>query len=207
MIFLNKSLTSPDINSKVLATLAILFFVSSLGLGGYLAAYEEDKIDKDHFTISQSLAYGTKEIMIPLYVLSFICLFLLNSVRGGDRNLLYFRYLMITITYSLLIVIMFVTVEKNKALHYEFAGTIFLSQLLFIFSIAYIFNNYLETTSNLLIPLDFNVILVVCAFILLLLFGIYNEDDTYEFKTIVFASSENATVILNLIPIFYLGFI
>ena len=44
--------------------------------------FKEDKIDKDQFTISQALAYGSKPIMITLFFLSFICTMLLNYIRG-----------------------------------------------------------------------------------------------------------------------------
>ena len=132
---------------------------------------------------------------------------LLNYIRGGEKYLLYLRYLLIIIPYAFIFVIIYVTTEVNKSLHFKFAGTIFLTQLLYVFVVSYIFNKYLEADCNLLIPLDFNIILIICSFILLLVFGIYNEDDTSEFRSIIFASSENLTVLLNFLPILYLGFI
>jgi len=208
MKYLDKNILRPvSINSKVLSLLIIIFFLSSLGFGAYLVAHQEGEIDVDHFTISQALAYGSKPIMITLFLLAFLCTLLLNYIRGGEKNLLYLRYFLIVLPYALLITIIYVTTEVNKSLHFKFAGTIFLAQILYVFVVSYIFNKYLDKDCNLLIALDFNIILIICSFILLLVFGIYDEDDTSEFRSIIFASSENVTVVLNLLPILYLGFI
>lgn len=208
MKYLDKNvLKKPDINSKVLSLLILIFFLSALGFGAYLISYKEDKIDVDQFTISQALAHGSKPIMIVLFILAFICTLVLNYIRGGEKNILYLRYLLIFIPYALLITIIYVTTDVNKSLHFKFAGTIFLTQLLYLFTISYIFNKYLDKDCNLLIALDFNIILVICSFVLLLIFGIYDEDDTSEFRSIIFASSENLTVFLNLLPALYLGFV
>ena len=208
MKYLDKTiLNKVNINSKALSLLVVLFFLSALGLGGYLVSYDKGKIDADQFTISQALAFGSKPIMITLFLLSFICTILLNYVRGGEKNLLYLRYLLTFIPYAFIIVIIYVTADVNKSLHFKFAGTIFLTQLLFVFVVSYLFNQYLDEDCNLLIPLDFNIVLIICSFVLLLVFGIYNEDDSSEFRSIIFATSENLTVFLNLLPILYLGFI
>lgn len=208
MKYLEKSVLNPvNVNSKTLSILTLLFFISALLFGAYIASLDKGQIDKDRFTISQALAYGVKPIMITFFSLAMITTLLLNYVRGGEKFLLYLRYLFTFISYSLIITIIYVTVDKNKNLHFKFAGVIFLCQLLYVFIVIYLFNKYLNPNTNLLIPLDFNVIMIIFSFSLLLVFGIFEEDDTSEFNNIVFASNENITVLLNLIPILYLGFV
>lgn len=208
MRYLEKSVFNPvSNNSRALSLLTLIFFLSGLLLGAYLVATEDGQISPEKFTISQALAYGEKPIMIPLFALTMISTLLLNYVRGGEKFNLYLRYFLTILTYSLIITIVFVTVNKNKSLHFKFAGTIFLSQLLYVLIVSNLFNRYLDPDCNLLIAIDYNVILVICAFVLLLVFGIFEEDDTSEFQNIMFASSENFTVLLNLVPIIFLGFV
>ena len=145
--------------------------------------------------------------MITLFVLSAITTLLLHYLRGGDKFLLYLRLFLITVTFILIITIIYVTVSFDKDIHFKFAGTIFLCQLLTVFIVSHLINRYLDPDNNLLIPIDFNVILIISSFVLLLVYGIFESDDAYEFNNIVFASSENITVLLNLIPVIYLGFI
>ncbi len=201
--FLNK----PNINTKFLSILTIIFFISAILFGGYLISYQKGQIDDEHFTISRSLANGNKPIMIVFVLLALITNLLLNYVRGGKKELLYLRYFLIFVSYSLIISIMYLTVAFNKSLHFKLAGTIFLFQVLVVFIISYLFNNYLDKDNDLLIPIDLNNILIIVCFTLLLIFGIFDPSDTCEFRNAMFASSENAMVLLNFIPILYLGFI
>jgi hypothetical protein len=200
-------LKPPNINTKSLSLLVLLFFISGLMLGSYLFAIDKGEIDSDRFTISQSLAFCNKPIAITLFSLAMIVTLILNYIRGGERFLLYLRYLLIVLSYGLIITIIYVTTFYNKSLHFKFAGVIFLSQLIYIFSVSYIYNNYLDKNSDLLIPVDFNIILIICTFTLLVVFGVFEEDDSSEFRNIIFASSEIITVFLNLLPVLYLGFI
>ena len=208
MYYLEKTvLNPPSINTKVLSILTLLFFLSALLLGGYLVSTKKGEINPDKFTISQALAYGEKPVMITFFVLAGITTLLLNHCRGGDNFSLYLRYFLIILTYALIVTIIYVTVGVNKVAHFKFAGTIFLSQILVVFIVSNLFNKYLDPDNNLLIPIDFNIILIISCFVLLLVFGIFESDDYSEFNNIVFASSENITVLLNLVPILYLGFI
>lgn len=208
MRYLQTSVFNPvNINSKVLSILTLLFFLAALVFGAYIAALDKGQIDAQRFTISQALAHGEKSIMITFFALAYLTTILLNYVRGGNKFTLYLRYFLISLFYSLIIVIIYITTEKNKALHYKFAGTIFLCQLLVVLIISNLFNQYLHPDCSLLIAIDFNIILIICSFILLIIFGIFDDEDNNEFDNIVFASNENITVFLNLLPILYLGFV
>lgn len=208
MKYLDRSvLNPPNINSKVLSILTLLFFLAALLFGGYVTSLKKGEIDEERFTISQALAYGEKGIMITFFLLTMVTTLLLNYVRGGEKFLLYLRYFLITTYYILIIIIIYITTEVNKSLHFKFAGTIFLFQLLVVLIISNLFNQYLDPDCNLLIAIDYNIILIFCSFILLIIFGIFEEDDSNEFDNIVFASNENITVFLNLVPLLYLGFV
>ena len=208
MYYLEKTvLNPPNINTKVLSILTLLFFLSALLLGGYLVSTKKGQINPEKFTISQALAYGEKPVMITLFVLAAITTLLLHYLRGGDKFLLYLRLFLITVTYSLIIAVIYVTVSVNNDIHFKFAGTIFLCQLLVVFVVSHLINRYLDPDNNLLIPIDFNIVLIISSFMLLIVYGIFESDETSEFNNIVFASSENITVLLNLIPVIYLGFI
>lgn len=208
MRYLEKNIFNPvNNNSRALSLVSLIFFLSALLLGAYLPSSKKGEISEEKFTISQALAFGQKPIMITLFILAMISTLILNKVRGGDNFLLYLRYLLIIISYISIVTIIYITTFKNKSLHYKFAGTIFLSQLLYVFIVSHLFNKYLEPDCDLLIAIDYNVILIICAFTLLVIFGIFEEDDSSDFNNIIFASSENITVFLNLLPILYLGFV
>ena len=208
MRYLQRSVFNPvNINSKVLSILTLLFFLSALIFGAYVSSIDKGQVDIERFTISQALAYGEKGIMITFFFLALVTTLLLNYVRGGEKYLLYLRYFLISVSYILIITIIYVTTDINKSLHFKFAGTIFLFQLLVVLIISGLFNQYLDPDCDLLIAIDYNIILIFCSFILLIIFGIFEEDDTNEFDNIVFATNENITVFLNLLPILYLGFV
>jgi hypothetical protein len=208
MRYLERNTFKPvNINSQVLAILTLIFFLAALLLGAYLISAKKGEIDPDKFTISQALAFGEKGIMIPLFALAMITTLLLNKVRGGEKFLLYFRYLLILISYSFVITIIFVTTYENKSLHYKLAGVIFLCQLLYVLTVSNLFNKYLDPDCGLLTAIDYNVILIISAFALLVVFGIFEEDDSSDFQNVIFASSENITVFLNLLPVLFLGFV
>lgn len=208
MYYLEKTvLNPPNINTKVLSILTLLFFIAALLFGGYLISHKEGRISSSKFTISQALAYGNKAIMITFFILAAITTLVLHYIRGGGKFSLYLRFFLIILGYILLITVIYVTVEINNKLHFAFAGTIFLSFLLVVLVISNLFNRYLDPDNNLLIPMDFNTILIISTFILLLVFGVFEADTAHEFNNIVFASSENITVLLNLVPVIYLGFI
>ena len=197
----------PNNNTKALSIVILLSFLAALLGGGYAVSAEKGKISEDEFTISQALGNGNKYIMITFFVITLISSILLTYMRGGPLISLYSRIFLYLLAYSLIIVIMWVTVPKDKALHFKFAGTIFTAQLLVVLIITYLFNRYLDCHDKRLIVLDYNLILIFSSFILLLVFGIFDEDDKSEFRNVIFASNENITVLLNLIPILYLGFI
>lgn len=199
---------NPATNKTAILSIAILIsFLIALVVGAYMFSLADNKIDKDRFTISQALAYGNKPIMITFFIISLILTLYLNYLRGGPAWSLYLRYLFFTLAYAFVIVIIYVTTEKNKELHFRFAGTTFTLLLINVLVISYLFNYYLKERPNLITAIDYNIILIVISFVLLAVFGVFDPNDNSEFRNIIFASNENITVFLNLLPTFYLGFI
>lgn len=197
----------PNTQTRVLSIIVLVSFIIAMGLGAYGFSLEKGKISTEKFTVSQALAYGNKEIMVPLFIISLLGTILLNYVRGGTKYFLLFRISCALIFYGLMISLIWITVKKNKSLHFKLAGTIFTFITIYIFILSYLFNNYLPYYRTKKMLLDLNLVLLFTSFILLLVFGIFDESDKSEFNSIMFASNENITIFMNFIPLFYLGFI
>jgi len=200
-------LRPPNFQTRVLAIIILINFVLAMGVGAYMVALDNDQIDSHKFTVSQALAHGSKEIMIPLFIVSLLATILLNYIRGGEIYLLIFRIILAIFFYTMMIILIWITVEEDKATHFHLAGTIFTFITIYIFTITYLFNEYLPGYNADKILLDLNMVLLYCSFILLLVFGIFDESDKSEFNSIMFAGNENITILLNFVPLFYLGFI
>lgn len=114
--------------SKVLAISTCLVFTLCIGLSAYFVSAMKGEIDDKNFTVSQSLAFGNKYAMVPLLVLSFVILAYLIYYRGGKYT--WFRQFLISIIYSLIITIVWVTTFYSKEDHYILAGVIFASVLI-----------------------------------------------------------------------------
>lgn len=200
-------LRPPNFQTRVLAIIILLSFIAAMLGGAYMVALDKDQINSHKFTISQALAYGSKEIMVPLFIVSLLATILLNYIRGGETYLLIFRILLATFFYTMMIALIWVTVEEDKATHFNIAGTIFTFITIYIFTVTYLFNDYLPGYNADKMLLDLNMVFLYCSFVLLLVFGIFDENDKSEFNSIMFAGNENITVFLNFVPLFYLGFI
>ena len=131
----------------------------------------------------------------------------LNYLRSS--NFLYkLRILLILIISTLILTIMWVTVAKNKKIHYILAGVIFTSNIIYLLTISYIFNDYLKKEKKYKrYILDIIILLTFTAWIILLVFGVFSKSDDDLFDDEIFAITENITVCLTALPILYLGFI
>lgn len=199
-------LRPPNFQTRVLSIIVLLSFILAM-LAAYLISLNKDKIDTSKFTVSQALAHGSKEIMVPLFAVAMIANIMLNYIRGGDKYFLAFRIVCLLIIYPMIISLVWITVEKDKAKHFHLAGTIFTFITVYIFVVSYLFNRYLYGYNADKMLLDLNIVLLFSSFILLLVFGIFDESDKSEFNSIMFAGNENITIFLNFVPLFYLGFV
>ena len=196
-----KVLNKPTITTKILASLGVLFFLIALGLGSYLVSYKKNEIDENRFTISQSLAYGNKPVMVTFYTLAYILLIPLVLFRGGQKSLMYTRLFLLILSYSLLITIIWVTAYRNEKQHYIFAAIIFISNLLFQLITLISFYNYVNRKKTLIGAGIIQLLIVILLFVFLgnsLYSNLYRQ---------LFASFENVTVASMGSIILALGFI
>lgn len=197
MIVLNK----PSLVTKILSVLGVIFFCIGLGFGSYLVSYKKKEIDKDRFTISQSLAFGNKPVMITFYTLAYLCIIPLVILRGGNMSLKLLRILLLVLSYSLLITIIWITTYRNEKQHYIFAVIIFLSNLLFQIITIISFYNYVNKKKT-LVGAGFMQLLVV-----LLLFTFLLKSMNSKLFAKLFASFENLTVLSMGSVLLALGFV
>lgn len=197
MIVLNK----PSLVTKILSVLGVIFFCIGLGFGSYLVSYKKKAIDKNRFTISQSLAFGNKPVMITFYTLAYLCIIPLVILRGGNMSLKLLRILLLVLSYSLLITIIWITTFRNEKQHYIFAAIIFLSNLLFQIITIISFYNYVNKKKT-LVGAGFMQLLVV-----LLLFTFLLKSMNSKLFARLFASFENVTVLSMGSVLLALGFV
>lgn len=199
-------LNSPTLKTKILSITSIITFLGALAGGAYGFSIAEDKISDIKFTISQALAFGNKYVMVIGFAISYLSLMYLNYLRKGPYVRI--RFLLITLIFSFLITIIWETTYANEGLHYRLAGVIFLSDLIFIGLINYIYHKYLKDENSLGARfIDLTVFLTYTSFVMLVVFGIFAEDTKTEEEDKFFAANEIIVAFLTLIPIYYLGFI
>ena len=196
-------LNKPSLKTYILSVFGTLFFLIGLGLGSYLVSFQKHQILDTNFTISQSLAFGNKPVMVTFYTLSYICLIILVLLRGGSKNLLVIKVFLLLLSYSLLITIIWITTYRDIIEHYAFAGVIFISNLIFQLLTIYSFYNYISKKKTLIATGLLQVIIVILL-VLFLLLGVYSNLNIYDK---LFASFENITVVSMGITILALGFI
>ena len=132
--------------SKALAISCGVVFALCIGLSAYLVSAEKGEINDTNFTVSQSLAFGNKYAMVPLLLLSAGILGYLIYYRGGEY--VAFRLFLISIIYSLIITIVWVTTFYSRNDHYILAGIIFVSVLINIVLTSFVIYNGLKIKSK-----------------------------------------------------------
>lgn len=207
LINYNKTISPPNLHTKKLSIISVVFFLIALVGGAYGFSIASNHIDDNDFTVSQALAHGNKIIMIIFFVSSFLIMAYLNYLRSS--NFLYkLRIFLLFVVCTLIITIMWVTVSKNNHLHYMLAGIIFTTNILYLLIISHIFNEYLKNEKRYKkYILDIILFLTFFAWIILLVFGIFSSGDDDLFDDEIFAITENITVCLTALPILFLGFV
>lgn len=207
LISYNKTISPPNFDTKKLSVISIVCFLIALVGGAYGFSIASKHIHADDFTVSQALAHGNKLVMISFFMISFGLMTYLNYLRSSIF-LYKLRVFLILVISSLIITIMWVTVAKNKKIHYILAGVIFTTNIVYLLTISYIFNDYLKKEKKYKrYLLDIIILLTFTAWIILLVFGIFSKSDNDLLDDEIFAVTENITILLTSLPILYLGFI
>lgn len=196
-------LNKPNLKTNLLSVFGDLFFLIGLLLGSYLVSFEKHDITDTDFSVSQSLAFGNKPVMVTFYTLSYICLILLVLLRGGNKYLLIIRVFLLLLSYSFLITIIWITTYRNEIEHYAFAGVIFTSNLIFQLITLFSFYNYVINKKTIIATGFLQIIIVILLGIFLLL-SLYSNLSIYAQ---LFYSFENLTVVSMSVVILALGFI
>ena len=68
-------------NTKVASSVAILLFLILFGLGTYLTSYLKGEISSSIFTVSQSLAYGNKIVVLDFLLVAMVLLLYLSLIH------------------------------------------------------------------------------------------------------------------------------
>lgn len=203
----NRTISPPNDRTRLVSFAAVIFFLIAMVLGAYMVSINKKKLANDDFTISRALEFGNKYIMVTFFTLSFALVFYLNYLRS-NKFLYNIRMLLLLVIYILLITILWVTVTYDKTIHYILAGIIFTCNIIFLFVIEKIFEEYLKDKKNYQYFLDLSITLSIITWVALIVFGILDIDqDNIIADEEIFAICENITVLLTAIPIMFLGFI
>lgn len=203
----NRTISPPNNKTRIVSFTAVVFFLIAMVFGAYMVSLDKKKLASDDFTISRALEFGNKYIMITFFTLSFVLIIYLNYLRS-NKFLYFIRIILLLIVYSLLITILWVTVTYDKNIHYILAGIIFTCNIIFLFLIEKIFEEYLKNKKYYQHFLDISITLSIITWIALIVFGILDADkNDLIADEEIFAICENITVLLTAIPIMFLGFI
>ena len=198
--------TLPSQKTKVLSSLAIFTYLTGLIVGAYAVSIGKDKIMNDEFTVSQALAFGSRELMISSFILAYIFMILLIWERGPMKYI-GIRSLLLTIFFGLLISIIYVTKYYNEEMHFNMAGVMFIANLIFILLTAHLFRGYLRHEPVLHTYLfDGLIVVLVAAFILVNVYGMFETNRKTFIDDEIFATNELVTIFSSLGVVYYLGF-
>ncbi len=101
-------------------------------LSGYITSLLKYKIDKNDFSISQSLAFGNKISLVILFIISLMLTAYLVFYRKMTKVYTIINIILLIIICVFFITIVWITMHRNALQHSIFALIIFLSVLIFI---------------------------------------------------------------------------
>ena len=123
----SRKLKKPSYRTKNLSLLTTFFFIIALGLCAYLPAGINGKLGTEEnksFTISRALANANKPSFVAVLFISYFFLVYLLIVRG-PAYLFVRRIILLTVSFLLLVSLLWVTTSYNVNLHYILASIIF----------------------------------------------------------------------------------
>ena len=172
---------------------SVLLLASGFGLAGYEVSYKKGEITKNEFTVSQSLAYSDKPVILTLLTLGTAAYIYLLYARG-PKELLAVRIFLQVLIYALVISLLWVKPwGKYLNKHRILAAVIFFITLVYHILTYQVF----KTVS----PLVKNLLLVAVILNLLVFLGIAATRthwlSKYKESYITFASLENTTTLIT----------
>ena len=190
-----------DNSTRIISIISIFTFLIGLTVFSYGFSIIDGELgttESKTFTISRSLGKGNKPgiiIFISLAILYLVWLILLR----GPKKFLKLRLVLLGISYSLLISLLWLTPWYNETLHYALASVIFASLLFYIMLTYYLLYKNYQKNKNLFY---FLIGLNICVTIALGVFAILHGKVDTDF----FASFELVFAFLFGVSILVLGF-
>lgn len=196
----------PNQKTKILSYLSIFTYSIGLLVGAYAVSIGKDQIKRDEFTVSQALAFGSRELMIISFILSYLFIILLIWERGPYKFII-LRSFLITVFFVFLITIIYVTKYYDEELHFTLAGVMFIANLIFVLLTAHLFRGYLKHEPDFhTYFFDGLIVFLVAAFVLVNVYGVFETNRKTFIDDEIFASNELISVFSSLGVIYYLGF-
>jgi hypothetical protein len=187
--------------TKSLSVISVISFLIGLVVFAYGYSIVDGRLGTSlpkTFTVSRSLGYGNKPGVILFTTIAFGYLFYLIYERGPVK-LLKWRFFLLTVSFGLLISLLWLTPWFNEKLHYALASIIFSFILLYIIMTYYLMYKKYGVNKHIFI---FLIILNILATICLLVFAIGHEVIDND----IFASFELVFAFLFGVSIIMLGF-
>ena len=122
----------PNNQTRSLSIIVVVSFIIALVGGAYGHALHKGEIDSEKFTVSQALAHGNKEIMVTLFIVSFLSAVMVNYIRGGEKYFLIFRISCLILIYAMMISLIWIPLKKIERFISSWQ-VLFLHLLQFIF--------------------------------------------------------------------------
>ena len=200
--FQKKKLSNPTYRTKIISSFASFFLLIAIGLCAYLPAGLDGKLGSDGdktFTISRALANANKPSFISTLLIAYFFLIYLLIIRGPSSFLLR-RFIFLTVAFSFVVSLLWITPSSNKNLHYGLASIIFTFILFYNVTTFYLFYNSKKNDRNLIMFLIiFNILVYITLIVFAILRGNTLDPD-------IFASAEIFFAILFVANVLFTGF-
>jgi hypothetical protein len=190
----------PNVYSIGLSLAIIFLFLATFGLLAYLPSALKGDVNKDIFTISQSLAFSIKPAFVCVFTVAMLLLAYLIFYRG--HKYLWIRLFLLLVIYSFIITILWVTTYYSREDHYILAGLIFAITVIFI-----LLNNYL-IYNGIKVHSSYTKIFLIGTSILAIIgiIGLIISMTILNNITEIFPSFENLMLLTQGLSVFALGF-
>ena len=197
--FVSRKLMKSNFSTKLVAFIIFINLSIAFSVFAYFyAGVIEGKLGVEGeatFTISKALAHGNKPGFIILTFLGFCYLIYLLALRGPIEMFVR-RVFFLSISFSLLLSLLWFTPSYNSTLHYSLASVIFTFILFFNLVTYYLFYKRFHKDSSLFLLMGIlNMIAYVCLIIFAVLRGSL-ESDIFAGFEILFAGLFLSTIMI-----------
>ena len=201
--YVNNGISNSSDTTKLLSNVVIINLIISFGIflyfySGYIEAKLGSAGENETFTVSRALAHGNKPGFFILTTVAFFYFMYLLMLRG-PKTLFIPRILLLFVSFSFLISLLWITPTDYETLHYILASIIFTFILFFNLTTFYLFYKRYKSDRNLFILMS---LINSAAYVSLIVFAILHGSLTSD----IFAGLEIVFGLLFLVTIAFLGY-